>query len=365
MFFMAQSIVSSADTKLYLESFTISIDETKTVSLILDNDQAATVLQAEIALPNGLEYVAGTVAITSRVKGGATAQASIETGKLVIVETGGKIAAGEGAVVTFDVKAGNTLEEGKQKITLTEIVVSDANGDPLYYKEKDEEATVTCLGLSDCTFAGPESIELTKGEEYQIDITLANEGVANLSALSGTLTLPEGLELVEDEEGELFTKSDDRAPSPLAFTTKQVDGYTNFVLSSLGNTCITGIEGVIFSFKVKATATVAKDAQIVLSNLRVAATNGKSALSDDVIIAVIMEAEPEVAVPGDVDGDGKVTLDDLNQFLLANKDKSSLPTEGDLFIAYDANGDGKITIADAQAIFNLASGKNADGTKKQ
>lgn len=285
MLFLGLSLASSAQVKLYLEDFTISTGETKTVSLVLDNDQTATQMQATLVLPYGLTYVNGSVAMTSRVKGrGAVAQASTQTGKLVIVETDGTIDAGSGAVITFSVYANALLPEGDNEISLSDIVVSNADANQIN-TEEENTAIVTMLGLSYCAFAAPEEIELSVDEEYQVDVTLTNEGVEDLSAFSGKLALPKGLEIVEGEDGKFIYS--DRTPAPLSFEFKDYEGYTTFVLSSSNNTKITGTDGVIFSFTLKATADLAVNPDnIVLSELRVATPAGASAECEDVTIRV-------------------------------------------------------------------------------
>lgn len=72
---------------------------------------------------------------------------------------------------------------------------------------------------------------------------------------------------------------------------------------------------------------------------------------------------PDDVVPGDIDGDGEITGDDVDQFVdeyLAG----NLPTDpaDPNFARFDANKDGVITIADAVAIFNLSNGLNFDGS---
>ena len=73
---------------------------------------------------------------------------------------------------------------------------------------------------------------------------------------------------------------------------------------------------------------------------------------------------PEV-VAGDINKDGQVDADDLALFINALYN-DTLPTdpESEEFIRYNANGDKIISIADAQAIFNMALGRNADGSAK-
>ena len=283
MLFMVQSVAASAETKLYMENFSIANGDIKEVALLLDNDKEATVLQAKIDLPAGLEYVKESVAKTSRVKGrAATVQASEETGQLVIVETDGTITAGEGAVITFQVKRTDAID-GDFDLKISDIVVSDADANQLN-TEEEQNVTVKYIGLGDCSFAAPEAISVAVGQEYQIDVTLKNDGVDNLSAFQGKLALPEGLEIVEGEEGKFIYT--DRIPAKAEFKFKESDGNIQFVLSSSSNDVITGVEGAIFSFKVKATDALAENTEIKLTDLRVAATTGQSAEAEDVTISV-------------------------------------------------------------------------------
>lgn len=291
LLFLAQTVISSAQVKLYLEDFSVSraditSAEGKAVSLILDNNAVATQLQVTIDLPEGLEYVPNSAKKTDRIKSGdAYIDASTATGKLVIVGTDVNVAVGSGAVITFNVRPDATLKDGDHQIKLTEIVVSDENAN-LLNNVTASTSTVTMLSLGSCKMEAPAMLEAELNKEYQIDVTLSNEGVDNVAAVSGTVTVPAGLEIIAGEEGK-FIRSD-RAQSPLSFKVKEFDGYTNFVLSSNRNTVITGTDGVLFSFKVKADASLAAGAAIKLSDLRVADTDGKSAPMSDIEIKVVI-----------------------------------------------------------------------------
>ena len=283
MLFLLQTVASSAEVKISMEDFTISNGEYKQVALLLDNDKTATALEVHIDLPAGLYYQGG-LSKTDRVKGrGADVQASTTTGQLVILVTDATIEPGTGEVVTFWVRNYN-LAEGDHEIALSEIVVSDANAEQLN-ADDTYTAKVSVLGLSDCSFSGPEELSVVVGQEYQVDIALSNEGVYNLSAFQGKLTLPEGLEIVPGEDGKFIYT--DRLPSPLEFKFQEYDGYTSFVLSSSREVYIQGIGGVIFSFKVKANPSLAENSEIKLSELRIAASTGQSALLEDVVIKVL------------------------------------------------------------------------------
>jgi len=325
MFFLAQAVSALADTKLYMEDFGIAVGETKEVALILNNDKDATAIQAKLELPAGLTYVDGSVALTERVKGrGADVQASTTTGKLVILLTDATIDAGEGAVVTFEVKR-NTLVDGEYELKISDIVVSDAAAEQI---NTVEEATVKveAVGLNDCIFTAAESIEVLVGQEYQIDVNLTNDGVNNLSAFQGKLTLPEGLEVVPGEDGKFIYS--DRIPAKAEFKFQEYEGYTSFVLSSSKNDLITGEEGVIFSFKVKATKDLAENTEILLSDLRVAATTGQSAAAPDVKISVynasILAAAKDalqdaITAAEAIETEGKKGVDALNDAIAAAK----------------------------------------------
>lgn len=283
MFFLAQPLTSFAEVKLYMENFTIYSGQEKEVALLLDNDKAATVLEVTVNLPAGLEYVDESVSKTSRIAGrGATVQASTATGKLKIVETDGKIAAGEGAIITFKVREKN-LRIGSTTFSLSNIVVSDKDAQQLNEVET-VDVTVLKLGLSDCKFGAPEAFEIAVGAEYQVDVTLDNEGFTTLAGLQGNLLLPEGLEIVDGEEGKFIYS--ERTPSPLQFKFTESEGKTFFLLSSSNNTKILDSEGVLFSFKVKANADLAETAEIKLTELRLATSSGESELFPTIVISV-------------------------------------------------------------------------------
>lgn len=131
--FLAQTVISSAQVKLYIEDFSVSraditSAEGKAVSLVLENDVVATQVQVTVDLPEGLAYVPNSAKKTSRVKSGdAYVDASTATGKLVILGTDVNVAAGNGAIITFNVRPDATLKDGDHQIKLTEIVVSDEN----------------------------------------------------------------------------------------------------------------------------------------------------------------------------------------------------------------------------------------------
>ncbi len=348
MLFVAQSLASSAQVKLYMEDVIIPNGGSKVVSLMLDNDKEATALQVTIDMPNGL-YIWG-VDKTNRIKGrGASVQydqksSSATTTSTNIVMVDGTIAPGTGAVITFSIYAdASILAEGEHVITLHDIIISDANANQIATTD-ETTAKLYHNGLDDCKMsaANPE-IGIAEGAEQQIDILLDNPNIYNISALSGKFTLPEGLEIVEGEYGKFdYT---DRTPSPLEFKFKEYEGYTTFVLSSSTNRTINGTSGTIFSFKVKANSPIAENSEIVLSELRIANTAGRSALLEDVVIKVSdattynVTATVATAETGTVEGAGIVARN-------AEITLTATPAEGYQFVNWTVGEEEVATTAE-------------------
>lgn len=370
MLFLGYSAMSFGQASLYIEDFSLAYNENqKEVAVILDNSKEATVFQLDIQMPYGLTIDKSSITKTDRLSGrGVTLNVSEVDGKLRIAKTGGNaVDAGTGAVFTFTVNINNLLAEGEYQIELSNIVISDADAENI--ADAATATTTVTRGpapdLSTCTFAAdPESLEVTVGEEYQIDIMLNNEGADNLTGFSGLLTLPAGLTIVPGPDGNFIYS--ERTPEPLEFAFEEGTNGIAFILSSTNNTLITGTEGIIFSFKVKAGDGIAESSTIKLTKLSIGTNTALNQELADVTITVTKAAEPEIpTIPGDFGGDGEVDDGDVDTLIDALLD-NTYPTDPNdpMFAIYDVNGDGEIDIADAQAAFNLSMGLNIDGTQK-
>lgn len=95
-----------------------------------------------------------------------------------------------------------------------------------------------------------------------------------------------------------------------------------------------------------------EDAAFLHNNLRVLAEYTARGLCEIFGRAFI---DPYAVVPGDVNGDGKVTVSDTRKALRAVVGKESLTPEQEK--AADINGDGKVTTADVRKILRKAVGK--------
>ena len=188
---------SLATTKLYMEDFSITPGETKTVAVCLDTDvEDITTVAMKIILPNGLEFVTrdfgnGKQIIDATVNNSRAATFSAigdpETGKISLSGIR-KITAGTGELFSIKLTATNELVS-PSVITLDEVQVLNAAGE---VATTVGNATVT---ISDATpkaavsFAENEIIILA-GATGTVDVNMTNTGV-NVSAFQADVVLPE------------------------------------------------------------------------------------------------------------------------------------------------------------------------------
>ena len=130
---LVATLSAAALDRLYINDFTISPGETKTVEIMLDNDSSYTNLQADIFLPQGLtiEQTLGgdyLFSLTSR-KGSdhAAASTTLSSGavRLLITSPGLNTFSGNsGALVTFNITASDSFT-GSATIEMRNILATD------------------------------------------------------------------------------------------------------------------------------------------------------------------------------------------------------------------------------------------------
>lgn len=98
----------------YITDFNIAVGETKTVSMLLDNEQEFTAFQSDIYLPEGLSIVPNSFALTSRTASHTISSRDFGDGRVRIAcfSTGNmNISGNSGALVTFEVTADKDVAE--------------------------------------------------------------------------------------------------------------------------------------------------------------------------------------------------------------------------------------------------------------
>lgn len=139
---MVVALGAAATDRFHIEDFTISPGETRTVSILLDNEAEYTAFQSDLYLPEGL--TAANFALTDRKNANHTLTATVlpDGGiRLLSYSLNLKTYSGNsGALVTFDVTASNEFE-GEATVALQGTLFTTVAGVEIPFV--DETCTVT------------------------------------------------------------------------------------------------------------------------------------------------------------------------------------------------------------------------------
>lgn len=108
------NIRNRADNRCYLEDFSIAVNQTKTVSLLLDNETPFTAFQTDVYLPDGFSIVAGSVKSTVRANNHSISAKSFSDGRTRIIcfsPDNSVITPGRGALLEFDIHLNKDTED--------------------------------------------------------------------------------------------------------------------------------------------------------------------------------------------------------------------------------------------------------------
>ena len=184
-----------------------------------------------------------------------------------------------------------------------------------------------------------------QGEEATLTLNLKNRNA--IATFEATLTLPEGVTFVDGSATLLDARVPEGAEPEFSATVNE-DGTVTFAFA-LEGVALTGTDGAVATFKVAVdkTATVGENT-LTLSTQKMYEVSGADHTFEATEFKWTIE-EGEVAVAGDVNQDGEVTIADFVAVLNAMAGEE---VPGDA----DVNGDGEITIADAVAVLNIMAG---------
>ncbi len=154
----------------YIEDFKITVGETKRISIILDNETAFTAFQTDIILPEGLNFVAGSLEMTARGAAGHSLTAKSFSGgrtRIICFDTSVIPFTGNtGALVSFEVTATKDIAK-TSKIRLTNQIFSKTQGKE--YVLPDATCTVsTERALIQDILLNYSSIDLIVGNTEQL-----------------------------------------------------------------------------------------------------------------------------------------------------------------------------------------------------
>ena len=350
--FCCVALLANADNKLFIDNFTVNPGEEVEVKVQLENTDNISSLQFDLLLSDGLKYVDGSMTKeltrVKRTSHSLKAQditpvaANIQILRVALLSgasdmSKSAIAGKEGAILSFKVKVDSKFKEGL--ITLINVVASDATGEGV--KEMALDATYAYVApyIGEASF-GVEEVTFPVGEPMYVPVNLTND--VPVVGLQAKLVLPEGISLVEDEDGEVVVYNDERLSGNTTVVAKEIgENSWRLLVSSLTADPFTLNEGTLFSLRVQSDETFTEAGEISVSDIRVSIPNGTS--------YVIAEQPLTVAVapaPTDVNGDGVWNVRDIYGIFAAMADEETAGSA-------DVNGDGVVNVSDIYAVFGL------------
>ena len=332
---------AQGNNKLYIEDFDIAPGETKTLDIILENEDPVSSLQFDITFPTGLSYVENSLErVTSRITRTSHSIVAAEQGENVyrmgILSTSSETANSavklkEGALLRIKVKA--DIDYKGSSIKITQIIGSNGTVSDPVRLDMDDCVVNANVHVGDLKNEKPEVV-VHPLEFATVDFALDN--IIDIVGLQAVVTLPEGINLAEDKYGEYITYSN-RLSGNVVASISLLPGETNkyqLLISSLTSDKFEGSKGTLFGLNIMANKSF-KSGDIKVSDIIVSSVYGVSYdLSNELSVSVASVDDPS--------GDGVWDLKDATAVKLAilNSDVNS---------DYDVNGDGVVNLADYTA----------------
>ena len=332
---------AQGNNKLYIEDFDIAPGETKILDIILENEDPVSSLQFDITFPTGLSYVEESLErVTSRITRTSHSIVAAKQGENVyrmgILSTSSETANSavnlkEGALLRIKVKA--AIDYKGSSIKITKIIGSNGTVSDPVRLDMDACEVNANVHVGDLKNEKPEVV-VHPLEFATVDFALDN--IIDIVGLQAVVTLPEGINLAEDKDGEYITYSK-RLSGNVVASISLLPGETNkyqLLISSLTSDKFVGKEGTLFGLNIMANKSF-KSGDIKVSDIKVSSVYGISYdLSNELSVSVASVDDPS--------GDGVWDLKDATAVKLAilNSDVNS---------DYDVNGDGVVNLADYTA----------------
>ena len=264
----------AAENKVTIDELSIKLDETRTVAIYLNNSDPMSSLQVDIMLPREVQYVANSLTRNEDrlVRGMHSVYMNrvdnnTNTYRFTILASDMyNIAGDSGPVAYFQVTNSNLTDP--DFIQLYNIFGSsfevDENNQVTNIRRDIEPYSARVVPHVG-RFYFPDTLSIkTDGTAKKVDVGLVN--YIPVRGMEGSIVLPEGLSFETNQAGGLRFDYSDRLQQNAAITGNVLaDGKTmRFVVSDLSSETIKGDFGVVFSFYVKASETLAESSNITL-----------------------------------------------------------------------------------------------------
>ena len=299
---LLSALVASADVKVSLGDLVFKANETKEVSITLENDDyVLTAIGGDIIFPKGFTFVnlntnpnvAGVyVQKTNRCPAAWSVLSSTakENKNLAPEKYDGRsvlrlsalqssdnvkkaISAGKGAVFTFKVTApADWNPDNKDFVELQKFSVSGI-GEGKSSKTFNEQ--VSMLNSNMRAAFSAEDISVTPNHEATVTVSMDNSEGIGLTALQYVISLPEGLTFAENEEGDICVTADRLHASSHRITSKLSGNVLKAIIESDTNLPIQGTTGALFTFNVKCDENF-NEGEIKITDIKGASFRGDS-----------------------------------------------------------------------------------------
>lgn len=179
---------------------------------------------------------------------------------------------------------------------------------------------------------------VTAGQTVQVELSMKNAKA--VTSWQTKLALPEGVEFVSVEAAGTRYAAEATVNSSVA------DGVVTLAWDDDAN-AMTGTEGVVATITLKVDAKVAAGTYPLTLNGCVIVSDKEWTRTED--FAATLTVEEAIAIKGDVNGDKKVDVADVQAILNHIADDATPATAPEA----NVNGDEKIDVADIQAVLNI------------
>ena len=343
---------AQGNNKLYIVDFDLAPGETKTLDIILENEDPVSSLQFDIYFPDGLTYVEGSLERnTSRLTRSSHSIVAAKQGdgkgyyRMGILSTSSEMAnssvkGNNGTLLRIKVTADNDY---KGSFIYMDGIIGSNGTVPTPVR-----LDMPSLKVKANVHVGDLSNNLSKVQIRPltletIDFSLDN--IIDIVALQAVVTLPEGINLAEDADGEYITYSD-RLSGNVVASVNLIPGETNkyqLIISSLTSDKFIGSEGTLFGLNIMANKSF-KSGDIVVSDVIVSSAPGVAyELGNELSVSVTSVDDPT--------GDGVWNINDIYSVV-------NIYNSGDFNSDCDLNNDGIVNINDIYiAIGNYNKGE--------
>lgn len=329
--------------KLYIEDFDIAPGETKTLDIILDNEDPVSSLQFDIFFPTGLTYVEGSLEkVTSRITRSSHSIMAVKQGdvegayRMGFISTSSamsnsSVKGNEGALLRIQVKADYNYTGSS--IKMSRIIGSNGTVSPSVRLNMEDCDVTAGVHVGDLN-VDYDQIIVRPLDMAQLAVNFDN--LIDVVGMQFNVTLPEGVNFVEDEQGEFITYSDrlsgnvtaSVAPNP------EVNNQYTVIISSLTSDVFEGETGTLFALNLAGNKKFTSG-NVVISDVIVSSKWGIAYPLDS-------KVEVEFTCVSDPTSDGEWDVNDLSVIAEAI-------LTGVQDAAFDINGDGEVNVHDYSA----------------